>query len=1218
MDKLFINLYYLISKWKKTFFLAVLLFFGASLYIASHLSFDEDITRILPKGEKSDKVAKIIGQLNFSDKITVMISAKDATSKGKLGEVARAFLDSLANDSTYYTEIQGQVDASKIDETFSFVHENIPLFLEDEDYQILEKRLTADSIQQRIHDNYTTLISPTGMVLRDFILKDPLGISIIGLNKLRELGVSKEFILHDGFITTADTSTLLLFITPAFSGTDTKANEAFVRHLYFYQDELNAANQGEIEVSYYGAPFIALANAEQIKTDIQSTVVLSIIVLMLILILFYKKIFIPLILFLPAILGAGFALAVLYFISPTISAISVSVGAILLGVTLDYAIHVITHYREHTDIRVMYRTITKPLLGCSLTTSFAFLCLILVKSQVLRDLGIFAAISILTAAIFALILIPHIYTPKLVAKTSLIDKLGAHSFEKNKVLIGLTVVVVLLGLYSFSKVRFNDNIADLNFVPENMKAAEKQLETLGSIGAKSIYLTAYGDDEQAILAKNTVVERQLKSLKDAQKIEDYNSIGNVVLSEVEQQEKINNWNQFWTQERIDFVVNQVNETALKLGFNETAFNALEELLSTSFSPISVAEYQELDVLPLDEYLIEKEGFITLSTIVKTDAAHYNEVVQALEQEDVAVIDRKHLNEQFLGQMKDDFKTLMNYSLIAVFLVLFAFFRRFELALLGVVPILLTGIVTTGFVYLLNLELNIFSTIVTTLILGIGVDFSIFMTSGLQKLYTTGKNELSIYRTSIILAVLTTLLSIGVLVFAKHPALHSISWVSLIGILSAMLITFTFYPLFFKFFIANRPRKGNSPVSLRLVLTSVFSHTYFALGSLLFTVFVLFLPLLPIAKVKKQKWIRKLSAKFFKSVLYTNHRVKKTVRNPHQETFEKPAIIIANHTSFLDTLSTGFFPTDFTFLVNDWVFKSPIFGKVVRFAGYQAASNGFAQNEEELVKMIKNGTSLVIFPEGTRSMNGAIGRFHKGAFLLAQKYQIDIVPIYIHGNADSLPKGDFIIYDGVHTLEIGERIVMDEAIEKMDNSAFTKMVSQRFRERYQAIRKEGEGVDYFAKKIHLNFLYKEKDTIESAQREFETNKHLYYAINPWIPNSATVLRIGDDLGIWDLMLVLRQGRRKVQSYLMNEQNRGIARQSYLLQKRNLSYLDELPRTSVDVLLLTTEISEETLNFLMENVDFKRIISVQQELPAVFQDARFELIEQTEKFRVINVK
>src|SRR5690606_12911372 len=116
---------------------------------------------------------------------------------------------------------------------------------------------------------------------------------------------------QDGFIMTRDTSRLLLFIDPLFQGADTEHNTVFVDHLNRLRDSLKQ-RQPNVQISYYGGPVIAVANAKQIKQDISTTVLISMGVLMLLLILFYRKIYIPLLVFIPTLFAVLFALACLY------------------------------------------------------------------------------------------------------------------------------------------------------------------------------------------------------------------------------------------------------------------------------------------------------------------------------------------------------------------------------------------------------------------------------------------------------------------------------------------------------------------------------------------------------------------------------------------------------------------------------------------------------------------------------------------------------------------------------------------------------------------------------------------------------------------------------------------------------------------------------------------------------------------------------------------
>ena len=117
-----------------------------------------------------------------------------------------------------------------------------------------------------------------------------------------------------------------------------------------------------------------------------------------------------------------------------------------------------------------------------------------------------------------------------------------------------------------------------------------------------------------------------------------------------------------------------------------------------------------------------------------------------------------------------------------------------LVLATILPIVITWLITIGLMAFFNIQFNVFNIIISTFIFGLGVDYSIFITNGL---ITNNKQEhavLPTYKTSVILSVITTLLGVGILFLAKHPALQSLALVSVIGISTALLVSFTLQPL----------------------------------------------------------------------------------------------------------------------------------------------------------------------------------------------------------------------------------------------------------------------------------------------------------------------------------------------------------------------------------------------------------------------------------------
>ena len=1175
MHLFFIKIHEFVQKNKILTFLLSLVLLVVLAFFAFQIKFEEDITRVLPKNDKADITSKIIKQLKFADKITVIIERTGKGSEADLTETATVFMDSLQAVQPFVKEVQGVVAQENIKGIFDFVYQNAPLFLEEGDYKNIGQKIQTDSIKRIVESNYKSLISPSGMITRDFIINDPLGISFIGLKKMQQLSIGDEFVMQDGYLLTKDRSKLLLFINPKFGGAETEKNSQFVAQLKAFQTGINASFKDKTTLSYFGSPIIAVANANQIKSDIITTVLLSMGTLMLILIFFFRKISIPVVIFIPTVFGVLFAIASLYFLRETISAISLSVGAVLLGVTIDYSLHIMTHYRHNADIKQLYKDTAKPLIMSSSTTAIAFLCLLFVKSDALKDLGIFASISVMISALFSLIIIPHLYQPKNdgLAHAGVLDRLSKIPFERNKFLVIGTFLVLIISCFTFNRVTFNNNLGDLNFIPADVKEAEAKLEASTSLTSKAIYVVAYGATEKEAIEANAKLNSFLVQQKIANKINAYSSLAGLLPSASAQQEKLALWNNFWTDAQCQKVQTLLVQEGNAFGFKSETHQPFYDLIRSDIQPLELQGIKQAIPNLADEYVANSKAGYTIASVVKLEEQHKNDFVKTIDRfENVVAIDRQQLNETFLGKLRDDFENLINYSFLAVILILFVFFKRIELVLASLLPITATGFVTAGLMGLFGIPLNIFSTIVCTLIFGHGVDFTIFMTSALQKQYTTGKDEMPAYRISIILAALTTILAIGALIFAKHPALVSISSVSLLGVVSALLITFVFYPIVFKWLFFKRQQKGNLPVRFFTVLISIVALTYYALGGIvLSTIGRFFVWILPGKKEKKMLFFRKVMAHFLKTVLQINPIVKKKVINPHKIDFSKQAIVIANHVSVLDTLTFGMLTHKIVYLVNDWVYNSPIFGKAVRAMGYYPVSQGIEGGVDHLREKIKEGYSLMIFPEGTRSDDNGVKRFHKGAFFLAEEFKLDILPVYLHGNAETSPKGDFMIHNESLTVVVGDYISYADSSFGADYSARTKKINKFFRAEFFKVRQELEDESFFRRKVVDGYLYKEEEIYTAVKSDFEKNKKDYFEFFTLIKEDAKILHLADDYGQLNAVLSLQHPKRKIQALYLNDEKLAIASTVYLNVKRQINCLSlEDERKPYELLLVSAEV------------------------------------------------
>ena len=96
-------------------------------------------------------------------------------------------------------------------------------------------------------------------------------------------------------------------------------------------------------------------------------------------------------------------------------------------------------------------------------------------------------------------------------------------------------------------------------------------------------------------------------------------------------------------------------------------------------------------------------------------------------------------------------------------------------------------------------------------------------------------------------------------------------------------------------------------------------------------------------------------------------------------FDKPSIIIANHTTFGDILTLVRLHPKLVLMVNDWVYNSPLFGSVISFLDFLPAQQGYENNLVKVKQLVADGYSIVVFPEGKSPLMAKLVDFIKVPF-----------------------------------------------------------------------------------------------------------------------------------------------------------------------------------------------------------------------------------------------
>lgn len=150
-----------------------------------------------------------------------------------------------------------------------------------------------------------------------------------------------------------------------------------------------------------------------------------------------------------------------------------------------------------------------------------------------------------------------------------------------------------------------------------------------------------------------------------------------------------------------------------------------------------------------------------------------------------------------------------------------------------------------------------------------------------------------------------------------------------------------------------------------------------------------------------------------------------------------AIFVANHASNVDPpLLAWAIPRRIAILVKKELFRLPIFATSMRVASFIPVDRGSKeaiQSIDAAVKVLQSGVSLLIFPEGTRSPDGRLRRFRKGAFTIAVRSGVPIVPTSMAGTQKIMRKGERLLRPGAVTVRFGppidpSRYEMNERLE----------------------------------------------------------------------------------------------------------------------------------------------------------------------------------------------
>ena len=805
MHKIFLPIYRYFSNHKTLMYsilfgtLIVFLFFGLRLH------YEEDVSKLLPESSVESQLA--FSSIELKDKIYLQItSADEPLSPEMLGQRTDEFVDLLfEKDSSKHliSNVLYRMDPGMAINALDFVIGHIPSFIDTSAYRDFDKAMEPENIHNQMWVNYEQMTEDETGEITQAIAYDPLNLRGVILGDVL-LSASGSYNIIDGHFFCPDSTVAMAYLAPAFRSLDSKSATEFSRMVKRAQKEFEVVHP-DVKVHVHGDPMGSVSNATRIKSDLLVTVGISLVLILILIGLCFRSFDFLVKLLVPIFYGAAFSMACIYWLKGGMSLMALGLGAIVLGVAISYCLHVLIHHFFVGDPEKLLRDESTPVfLGC-ITTVGAFCSLLFTDSDLLRDFGLFASFALLGSTLFSLIFLPH-FLPAIKADSHSttfrrISKLNDLPFDKKPWFLALIVIILVVGIIFSPKVKFDSDLRNLDYDSPALYEAEHLFNEKNNDGFFHLYFATVSTDVDEALEADKLLMVRLDSLKKAGIVHDYTDmIPKLFVTQAEQEQRIAAWNAFWTEERKNYAIEQVDKGALEFGLDPMMFYEFEEMLNAEYEPASLIES---GVVPEN----------LLGNFIECNADNqymvFTDVSMNFEQKDLVsdilvttpktfVLEPFYYCKSMVEIIHDDFNIAVWISSLFVLIILLVSFRNLITALLSFLPMVLSWFMVQGYMALFGLEFNLINIVISTFIFGVGVDYSIFIMEGLLSEARTGSHDmLTWHKVAIFFSAVILVMVVSSLLFAVHPAIRSIGLITLIGMASTIMISYVLQPFVFR-------------------------------------------------------------------------------------------------------------------------------------------------------------------------------------------------------------------------------------------------------------------------------------------------------------------------------------------------------------------------------------------------------------------------------------
>ena len=1115
-DNLYTRMYLWLVAHRRGVLVTTLLVMVAAGWFSSRIDLQEDILDMLPRNDRQvDDYRYALKKFRQIDRVylDIGINADDPDALGRAADEVFAQFSTNQNFGriTYHIEVGGQ------GKVIEFLTGALPNLFTEADARALEVKLAPGEVREYLTTMRRKLAGPEGMVLKDVVAADPMGLSALVVAKALPLQTGfGDAQIVDGRITSGDGRHVLMMAEPTFASSDSRASAALVREMERVVADVEKQFPG-VHVAITGGHRMAVDNATIIRVDATRCIAIGSAGMIVLCFVAYRRRWLSLVSFLPSLFGTLMAGVVLMLWQKHLSAIATGFASIAVGITVDYAIHIIYHLDNtgSTDHRVIGRHLSRLVYPISIgviTTIAAFLVMMRSPLHGYQQLGMLGAIGVVFSAGFALVILPLLVPvakkpgqPPLWLTTSW-EKYFQWESRRRLWLVALVVGLTLALGFGVKRLRFEGDITKLNGITDATRRDDALIQSTWGNALGMTMVVARGNTQAEALAQN---DRVLELLSRDTNVASAFSLAAVCPAPETQHANLKRWREFWTTERQTGLRETLQQVGSELGFRADAFAMFWQSVEGKRPLLTLDTFRGT---PLENALNERVALGTndnaISTLVKMkDRANAAKLRTILPE--TIVLDSKGLADHIAGLARVGLERFALWTGVFVAALLFLTLASLELVLVTLLPLGIGLWWTFGLMGWLGLPIDLMNSIFVIFVIGVGEDYAVFLVTSKLEVWRGESSQAAVNSASVLVSALTTIFGFGVMVIANHPVLFSMGVTVLIGMGFAFLATLIIVPISMDLLLFKDPPRGAPRWWHPLGTIWVLLHLG---GSQVFLYYMLRPILKIVSPATATDKLRRATRWMARGVVKWMPFGKLEFQNISAETFAKPCLVISNHQSAVDVMLMVSLPGDVRQTAKKRVFDEPMLGVGCKILGHvMVEPNDPETTLQRCRETLASGASVHFYPEGTRSQTGFVERFHRGAFELAVELKQEILPIVLCDTNCAMPR-DAYWFEPFHTtVRALPRVTPQNFDYSLGVVALMKHCEALVREGLQQQLDEVNTPRVVRRKINRLYRYQGKYVEEFVRWKMRIDP-FFLTLDSVVPRRAHVLDLGCGYGM----------------------------------------------------------------------------------------------------------